>query len=61
VLAAVGFTSVTAELLPVGLLVEISTDLGSNPGESGLFMTGYALVIVVTAVPLAQWSSRWPH
>jgi predicted MFS family arabinose efflux permease len=61
VLAAVAFTSVTAELLPVGLLVEISADLGSSPGESGLFMTGYALIIVATAVPLAQWSSRWPH
>lgn len=59
-LAAVAFTSVTAELLPVGLLVEISADLGSSPGEAGLFMTGYALVIVLTAIPLAHWSARWP-
>ncbi|MET0195692.1 MAG: MFS transporter, partial [Rhodococcus fascians] len=42
VLAAAAFVYVTAETLPVGLLPEISSDMGVSESSVGLLLTFYA-------------------
>ncbi|WP_026556742.1 MFS transporter [Arthrobacter sp. 35W] len=62
VLAAIGFTAVTTELLPSGLLPQISHDLGVEESAVGSLTAAYAAVIVVTALPLSRFlSSRVPR
>ncbi len=54
VLSAAGFTAVTTELLPSGLLPEISRDLGVQESAVGALTAVYAAVIVFTALPLSR-------
>lgn len=54
VLAAAGFTAVTTELLPSGLLPEISRELGVGESAVGSLTAVYAAVIVFTALPLSR-------
>lgn len=54
VLAAAGFTAVTTELLPSGLLPEISRELGVQESAVGSLTALYAAVIVFTALPLSR-------
>jgi predicted MFS family arabinose efflux permease len=54
VLAAAGFTAVTTELLPSGLLPEISRELGVQESAVGSLTVVYAAVIVFTALPLSR-------
>lgn len=54
VLAAAGFTAVTTELLPSGLLPEISRELGVQESAVGSLTAVYAAVIVFTALPLSR-------
>ncbi|MFE4194651.1 MFS transporter [Paenarthrobacter sp. NPDC056912] len=54
VLAAAGFTAVTTELLPSGLLPQISRDLGVDESAVGSLTAAYAAVIVFTALPLSR-------
>ncbi|MFJ5956796.1 MFS transporter [Paenarthrobacter sp. NPDC092416] len=53
-LAAAGFTAVTTELLPSGLLPQISRDLGVEESAVGSLTAVYAAVIVFTALPLSR-------
>ncbi|MFF0579842.1 MFS transporter [Streptosporangium saharense] len=56
---AVGtFTIVTSEMLPVGLLTSIATDLGVSDGTAGLTMTAPGLVAAVSAPVLAITTRR---
>lgn len=55
VLAALGFTAVTTELLPSGLLPQISRDLRVGESTVGSLTAAYAGVIVVTALPLSKF------
>lgn len=55
ILAAAGFTAVTTELLPSGLLPQISRDLGVEESAVGSLTAAYAAVIVFTAFPLSRW------
>lgn len=55
VLAALGFTAVTTELLPSGLLPQISHDLRVAESTVGSLTAAYAGVIVVTALPLSKF------
>jgi MFS transporter, DHA1 family, inner membrane transport protein len=55
------FTYVVAENLPVGLLSPIAADLDVSPGTVGLLVSGHALLVAATAVPLTRWSARWPR
>jgi hypothetical protein len=48
ILAAAGFTAVTTELLPSGLLPQISRDLGVDESAVGSLTAAYAAVIVFT-------------
>ena len=58
-LAAACFTSVTAENAPIALLPVMSHDLHSSPAAVGGLMTGYALVVALTAVPATALTGRW--
>lgn len=61
VLAAATFVGVTTELVPVGLLPAISRDLGTSEAAVGATVSGYALVVALTAAPLTAATARWPR
>jgi predicted MFS family arabinose efflux permease len=55
------FSYVTIEILPIGLLTVIATDLGHSRSDIGLLVTGYAVVVVVAAIPLARLTLGLPR
>ena len=55
------FIYVTAEMLPIGLLLVISRDLNVSPSAVGMLVTGYGLVVVVASVPLTLLTRRVPR
>ncbi|OZC75575.1 MFS transporter [Rhodococcus sp. 06-418-1B] len=61
VLAAAAFVYVTAETLPVGLLPEISSDMGVSESSVGLLLTFYAYGVAVMTMPLMTFVRRWPR
>jgi predicted MFS family arabinose efflux permease len=61
VLAASAFVYVTAEMLPVGALPAISTDLHVSEGLVATLMASYALVAALTTVALVRLTARWPR
>jgi DHA1 family inner membrane transport protein len=52
---------VTSEVLPIGLITLISTDLGRTNSEVGLLVTAYAAVVVATSIPLAHFTRSIPR
>ncbi|MFD1932415.1 MFS transporter [Nonomuraea mangrovi] len=46
------FTAVMTELLPAGLLPQISHDLHTTPTATGLLVTGYAITSCAAAIPV---------
>ena len=60
VLAAIAFTAITTELLPSGLLPQISAGLNVSEPVAGYLAAAYAAVIVVTVVPAARLLSNVP-
>lgn len=61
VLAAAAFIYVTAETLPVGLLPEISSDLGVSESAVGLLLTFYAYGVAAMTIPLIRVVQEWPR
>ena len=61
VLATIAFTAITTELLPSGLLPQISTGLGVSEPVAGYLAAAYAAVIVVTVVPAARLLGKIPR
>lgn len=61
VLAAIGFTAITTELLPSGLLPQISADFRVSEATAGYLTAGYAAIIVVTVIPFSLLLSRVPR
>ncbi|MCV7065529.1 MFS transporter, partial [Mycolicibacterium farcinogenes] len=61
ILAAAAFIYVTAEMLPVGSLPAIATDLRVSEGLVATLMAGYALVAALTTVALVRLTARWPR
>ena len=57
-LAASAFIFVTAEVLPVGLLPQISGSLGVSEGRVGFLLTLYAALAGLSAIPLTVRTSR---
>lgn len=55
------FALSTVENLPVGLLPDIAADLKVSRSTVGLLVTGYALVVTTTSVPLAHLTRRVPR
>jgi DHA1 family L-arabinose/isopropyl-beta-D-thiogalactopyranoside export protein-like MFS transporter/DHA1 family inner membrane transport protein len=61
VLSVTAFAFVTTELLPIGLLTLIATDLHRSRSEVGLLVGGYALVVVLASVPLTLLTRNVPR
>ncbi|BDZ44898.1 MFS transporter [Naasia aerilata] len=55
------FLAITTEVLPVGLLPQLSRDLRVDAGTAGLLVTVYALAVAILAVPVALATSRLPR
>ncbi|MEV6908372.1 MFS transporter [Amycolatopsis sp. NPDC051071] len=58
-LSAACFVSVTSENLPVALLPQLASGLAAGDSAIGLLMTGYAVVVAVTVIPLVALTARW--
>lgn len=61
VLSAVGFTAITTELLPSGLLPLISRGLSVSESRAGLLTAAYAAVIVISVVPVTILAAKVPR
>lgn len=60
-LAAAVFISVTSEMIPTGLLPDMSASLGVSEAQVGLLVTVFAFTVVVTSTPLTALTRRWPR
>jgi DHA1 family inner membrane transport protein len=60
-LTAGAFGIGVTEFVIMGLLLEVSSDLGVSIAMAGLLISGYALGVVVGAPLLTALSSRWPR
>jgi predicted MFS family arabinose efflux permease len=58
-LAAATFLSVTSEMIPTGLLPDMSASLGVSEAQIGLLVTVFAFTVVVTSTPLTALTRRW--
>jgi predicted MFS family arabinose efflux permease len=61
VLATAVFLSVTAEMVPTGLLPEMSAGLGVTESQTGLLVSFFAFAVVFTSVPLSLLFRRIPR
>jgi predicted MFS family arabinose efflux permease len=61
VLAAIGFTAITTELLPSGLLPQISRGFGVAESDVGFLTAGYAGIIVLSVIPMTKLTGRVPR
>src|SRR3954452_22362281 len=57
-IASAAFIFVTAEVLPVGLLPQISGSLGVSEGKVGFLLTLYAALAGLSAIPLTVRTSQ---
>ncbi|RZU10609.1 DHA1 family L-arabinose/isopropyl-beta-D-thiogalactopyranoside export protein-like MFS transporter/DHA1 family inner membrane transport protein [Kribbella rubisoli] len=55
------FTYVTIEVLPIGLLTVMADDLQRSRSQIGLLVSGYAVVVVLTSIPLTRVTGRLPR
>jgi predicted MFS family arabinose efflux permease len=58
-LAAACFVSVTSENLPIALLPQLAAGFGVSDSAVGLLVTGYAVVVAITVVPLVARTAHW--
>ena len=58
-LAVAVFLSVTSEMLPTGLLPEMSRSLGVAESQIGLLVSWFAFTVVLTSAPVAIWTRRF--
>jgi DHA1 family L-arabinose/isopropyl-beta-D-thiogalactopyranoside export protein-like MFS transporter/DHA1 family inner membrane transport protein len=61
VLSLVAFACITTELLPIGLLTVIASDVDRSRSQVGLLVSGYAIVVVLASVPLTRLTQRIPR
>ncbi|UCR88717.1 MFS transporter [Mycetocola spongiae] len=55
------FLSITAEMMPTGLLPEMSAELGVSEGQIGLLVTIFAFTVVLTSTTLIRVTQRLPR
>lgn len=60
-LSAAVFLSVTSEMLPTGLLPEMSDSLEVSQSQVGLLVSWFAFTVVATSAPLAYLTRRMPR
>lgn len=58
-LASALFVFIVAELLPVGLMPQMSADLQVEPSSIGLLVSAYAVTAAVLGLPVAWACRRW--
>ncbi|MCJ1714875.1 MFS transporter [Curtobacterium sp. VKM Ac-2922] len=61
VLGLATFFAITTELMPVGLLGTMSTDLGVSESTMGIVITVYATAVALLALPLTSLTARLPR
>ncbi|MDN5803208.1 MAG: MFS transporter [Microlunatus sp.] len=61
ILSLAVFVAVTTELLPVGLLPQISAPFAVPDARTGLLVSAYAIMVAVLAVPLTLATRRLPR
>jgi predicted MFS family arabinose efflux permease len=61
VLGLATFFAITTELMPVGLLGTMSTDLGVTESTMGVVITVYAAAVAILALPLTSFTARLPR
>lgn len=60
-LAAAVFLSITSEMLPTGLLPDMSATLGVTESQIGLLVTWFAFTVVITTAPLTHLTRTLPR
>src|ERR1700710_2389440 len=61
VLAGAVFLSVTSEMMPTGLLPDMSASLGVTEAQVGLLITVFAFTVVATTTPLPALPRKFPR
>jgi predicted MFS family arabinose efflux permease len=61
VLAGAVFLSVSSEMMPTGLLPDMSASLGVSEAQIGLLVTVFAFTVVATSTPLTALTRRLPR
>ncbi len=61
VLALAVFTNITVEMLPMGLLLPMSRELGVGEGAIGLLVTIFAFTVVASSTTLVRLTRRVPR
>ena len=61
VLAAAAYIYAVAELAPIGAMPSIAVDLHVSQSRVGMLTAAYALISVLTTVPMVRWTARWPR
>lgn len=61
ILTAATFWTVTAEMLPSGLLPAMSKDLGVSEGAIGVLVSAWAVTIAIVGIPLVRLTMRVPR
>src|ERR1700745_2859090 len=61
VLACAVFLSVTSEMMPTGLLPDMSASLGVSEAQIGLLVTVFAFTVVATSTPLTALTRKLPR
>ena len=59
VLSFAAFWTVTLEMLPAGLLPQISRDLDLRPSRVGLLVTVWAVTVGLSSLPLTRLTRSW--
>ncbi|BDZ41821.1 MFS transporter [Paraoerskovia sediminicola] len=60
-LSVATFVAITTEVLPVGLLPQISAGVGVTEARAGLLVSVYALLVAALALPLTVLTRRLPR
>lgn len=60
-LSATVFLSISSEMIPTGLLPEMSKSLGVSPSQVGLLVTVFAFTVVISSAPLTALTVRIPR
>ncbi len=55
------FVAVTSEFLPIGLLPQLTAELGITEAQVGMLITVFAATVVVATAPLTQLTRRVPR
>ncbi len=61
ILFAITFTFIVTELIPMGVLQVMGDDLGQSEARIGFLVSVFALAVVLTAAPLAPFTSSLPR